>query len=70
VLRAVQAFGWVGVVTFRALIAGIVLLFMAIVTRRTLDFSKGWWPARGRQQEGSARNQHGILFERIVDYSD
>jgi drug/metabolite transporter (DMT)-like permease len=44
VLRAVQAFGWVGVVTFRALIAGTVLLFVAIVTRRTLDFSKGWWP--------------------------
>src|SRR5579871_2111702 len=44
VVHAVQAFGWVGVATFRALIAGIVLLFAAIVTRRTLDFSTGWWP--------------------------
>jgi drug/metabolite transporter (DMT)-like permease len=44
VVRAVQAFGWVGVAAFRSLIAGIVLLFVAILTRRTLDFSKGWWP--------------------------
>jgi drug/metabolite transporter (DMT)-like permease len=43
-LRAVRAFGWAGVVTFRALIAGTVLLFIAIVTRRKLDFSNGWWP--------------------------
>jgi drug/metabolite transporter (DMT)-like permease len=44
VLQAVRAFGWAGVVTFRAFIGGIVLLFIAIVARRRLDFSNGWWP--------------------------
>jgi drug/metabolite transporter (DMT)-like permease len=44
VLRVVQAFGWVGAVTFRALVAGIALVMVAIVTRRTLDFRAGWWP--------------------------
>jgi drug/metabolite transporter (DMT)-like permease len=43
-LRVVQAFGWVGAVTFRALLAGGLLLVIATVTRRKLDFSVGWWP--------------------------
>lgn len=44
VLRVVEAFGWVGAVAFRALIAGSVLMLLAAVTRRRLDFSVGWWP--------------------------
>jgi drug/metabolite transporter (DMT)-like permease len=43
-LRVVQAFGWVGAVTFRALIAGTVLLVIAAVTRRRLAFRVGPWP--------------------------
>jgi drug/metabolite transporter (DMT)-like permease len=43
-LRVVQAFGWVGAVTFRALIAGAVLVALAAATRRRLDFRVGWWP--------------------------
>lgn len=43
-LRVVQAFGWVGAVTFRALIAGAVLVALAAATRRSLDFGVGWWP--------------------------
>jgi drug/metabolite transporter (DMT)-like permease len=44
VLHVVQAFGWVGAVTFRALVAGITLVLAAIITRRTLDFREGWLP--------------------------
>lgn len=43
-LRVVQAFGWVGAVTFRALIAGAVLIAIAGATKRRLDFAVGWWP--------------------------
>ena len=43
-LRVVQAFGWVGAVTFRAFIAGAVLIAIAGATRRRLDFAVGWWP--------------------------
>ena len=43
VLRAVQAFGWVGAVTFRALIASAILLGVAAVTRRRLAFGP-WLP--------------------------
>ena len=43
-LRVVQAFGWVGAVTFRALIAGAVLIAIAGATKRRLDFSVGWLP--------------------------
>ncbi|MER8807678.1 DMT family transporter [Mesorhizobium australicum] len=42
-LKVVHAFGWVGAVTLRALIAGITLFLLAAVTRRRLDFSAGWW---------------------------
>ncbi|GHE48671.1 permease [Streptomyces longispororuber] len=39
-----QAFGWVGVVAFRSLIAGTFLAVIALVTQRTLDFGAGWRP--------------------------
>jgi drug/metabolite transporter (DMT)-like permease len=38
VLKVVQAFGWVGAVTFRALTASAVLAALALVTRRRLEF--------------------------------
>ncbi|TPK77891.1 EamA/RhaT family transporter [Mesorhizobium sp. B2-4-18] len=41
-LKVVHAFGWVGAVTLRALIAGITLFLLAAATRRRLDFSAGW----------------------------
>ncbi len=44
VLRVVQAFGWVGAVTFRALTAGSLLYLVARLSRRRLDFSIGWRP--------------------------
>ncbi|HEX6870026.1 MAG TPA: DMT family transporter [Micromonosporaceae bacterium] len=43
-LKVVRAFGWVGAVSFRALIAGGILLAVAAVTKHRLDFSVGWWP--------------------------
>lgn len=43
-LKVVHAFGWVGAVTLRSLIAGITLLLLAAATRRRLDFSAGWRP--------------------------
>jgi drug/metabolite transporter (DMT)-like permease len=42
--RVVHAFGWAGAVSFRALIAGTILLIIAAITRRKLDFSVGLWP--------------------------
>lgn len=44
VLQAVQAFGWVGAVAFRALIAGACLWAGARLIGRKLDFSLGFWP--------------------------
>lgn len=41
-LKVVHAFGWIGAVTLRSLIAGITLLLLAGATRRRLDFSAGW----------------------------
>ncbi|WP_027058562.1 DMT family transporter [Mesorhizobium loti] len=41
-LKVVHAFGWVGAVTLRSLIAGITLFLLAAATRRRLDFSVGW----------------------------
>ena len=38
VLRVVEAFGWVGGVSFRALIAAAILYLLARATRRTLRF--------------------------------
>jgi drug/metabolite transporter (DMT)-like permease len=43
-LKVVHAFGWVGAVTLRCLVAGITLLLLAAMTRRRLDFSVGWRP--------------------------
>lgn len=40
-LKVVDAFGWVGAVTLRSLVAGFTLLLMALVSRRKLDFSPG-----------------------------
>ena len=40
-LKVVHAFGWVGAVTLRSLVAGATLLLIASVTRRRLDFSPG-----------------------------
>lgn len=42
VLKVVAAFGWVGAVSFRALVAGSTLFALAAATRRKLDFSFGW----------------------------
>ena len=44
VLRVVEAFGWVGAVTFRALIASAILVLAALATRRRLTFGSSWWP--------------------------
>lgn len=43
-LKVVKAFGWVGAVTFRTLLAGVLLLGAARASRRRLDFSIGWRP--------------------------
>ncbi|SMD07322.1 DMT family transporter [Rhizobium sp. RU36D] len=43
-LKVVHAFGWMGAVTFRCFIAGLLLLIAAKLTRRRLDFSAGLWP--------------------------
>ncbi|UVK47743.1 DMT family transporter [Mesorhizobium sp. AR07] len=43
-LKVVHAFGWIGAVTLRSLLAGITLLLLAAVTGRRLDFSAGWRP--------------------------
>lgn len=43
-LRVVHAFGWVGAVTFRALIASVTLMILALVTRHKLNFNAGWKP--------------------------
>lgn len=43
-LKVVKAFGWVGAVTFRTLLAGTILLAVARLTRRRLDFGIGWRP--------------------------
>ncbi|UCI29597.1 DMT family transporter [Mesorhizobium sp. B4-1-4] len=43
-LKVVHAFGWVGAVTLRSLVAGITLFLFAAATRRKLDFSAGWRP--------------------------
>lgn len=44
VVKVVQAFGWVGAVTFRALVAGGVLFAISRAAGRTLNFSAGWQP--------------------------
>lgn len=43
-LKVVEAFGWMGAVTFRCFIAGFLLLAAAKLTRRKLDFSSGALP--------------------------
>jgi drug/metabolite transporter (DMT)-like permease len=43
ILRVVEAFGWIGAVAFRALIASAVLLLLARLTRRRLVFGS-WRP--------------------------
>ncbi len=43
-MKAVYAFGWVGAVAFRALIASLTLYALARLMRRKLDFSLGWKP--------------------------
>jgi drug/metabolite transporter (DMT)-like permease len=42
--RVVHGFGWIGAVSFRALIAGLILLAIAAATRRRLNFGAGWRP--------------------------
>ncbi len=44
VVNVVQAFGWVGAVTFRALVAGGVLFAISLASGRKLNFSVGWQP--------------------------
>lgn len=41
-LHVVDAFGWIGAVTFRCFIAGALLYAIALLMRRKLDFSAGW----------------------------
>ena len=41
-LKVVDAFGWIGAVTLRSLVAGMTIVILAMVTRRRLDFSAGW----------------------------
>lgn len=41
-LQVVDAFGWIGAVTFRSFIAGALLYAIARMMRRKLDFSAGW----------------------------
>lgn len=43
-LHVIAAFGWVGSVTFRCLLAGVILLVLARVTGRRLRFEAGWKP--------------------------
>lgn len=43
-IKAVEAFGWIGVVTFRCFIASMTLYAAARLLRRRLDFSFGWKP--------------------------
>ncbi len=43
-LKVVKAFGWVGAVTFRTLLAGSLLLAVAKLRGRVLDFRIGWKP--------------------------
>lgn len=41
-LRAVEAFGWVGAVTFRCFIAAATLIIVALATGRRLKLRSGW----------------------------
>jgi len=43
-LRVVQAFGWVGAVSLRSLVAGATLIIAARLMRRRLHFTSGWRP--------------------------
>ena len=43
-LHVVDAFGWIGAVTFRCFIAGALLYAIARMMRRRLDFGAGWLP--------------------------
>lgn len=43
-LHVVDAFGWIGAVTFRSLIAGLLLLVIARLMGRRLNFSAGTVP--------------------------
>lgn len=43
-LQSVLAFGWIGAVTFRALIAGVVLIAAARLLGKRLSFRGGWRP--------------------------
>lgn len=43
-LHVVDAFGWIGAVTFRCFIAGALLYAIASMMRRKLDFGAGWLP--------------------------
>lgn len=41
-LRAAEAFGWAGAVTFRCFIAAATLFLVAFVTGRCMSFAAGW----------------------------
>ncbi|EHS50212.1 protein of unknown function DUF6 transmembrane [Rhizobium sp. PDO1-076] len=43
-LHVVAAFGWIGAVTLRSLIAGGLLFAVARLSRRKLSFNAGWLP--------------------------
>ncbi|WP_181702033.1 DMT family transporter [Chthonobacter albigriseus] len=44
ILKAVHAFGWVGAVAFRSLVAGVTLVLAAALLRRRMDFGFGLFP--------------------------
>lgn len=43
ILKVIQAFGWVGSVTFRAFVAAAAIVIAATLTRRRLHFRVRWW---------------------------
>jgi drug/metabolite transporter (DMT)-like permease len=43
-LKVVHAFGWIGAVSIRALLASAVLFLVALAMRRRLSFAAGWKP--------------------------
>lgn len=43
-IRVVEAFGWIGAISLRCLLAGVTLFIFAKALRRPIDLSAGWRP--------------------------